>query len=95
MPTLPAYKAGRAETCWMEKINESGSGVVYYVRLPDGYMIDCGSGPVGGKRADFVRDAVNVAMKWAYEFPPVGVIESVVRNSFADEDRHNQQERKL
>jgi hypothetical protein len=87
MVCYPEYKAGRAEICTMDKVNDAGAGTVTYVRLPDGYLLDCGVSGDSAKRAEFVRDAINVVMKWANLYPPVGVIESIVRYSFADEDR--------
>jgi hypothetical protein len=92
MVCLPEYKAGRAETCQVTKVNDAGAGTVHYVRLPDGYLLDCGCGGNSQERAEVVRDAINVLMKWAYHWPPSGVIESHVRYSFADEDRWRREE---
>lgn len=84
MVCLPAYKAGRAEVCKIDRVTDVGPGPEYFVRLPDGYLLSCG---IDGIRADLVADSLNVMLKWADFYPPVGVIESIVRHSLADEDR--------
>ena len=84
MVCYPEYKAGRAEVCSIDKITEQGAGQEHFVRLPDGYLIACGWDKI---RADLVADCINVMLKWSDLYPPVGVIESIVRHSFADEDR--------
>lgn len=91
--TLPAYKCGRAEVCQF--------GDRYFVRMPDGVLIYCGSDKPttdflyaanpnrdGAKlRAELIRDAVNCVMKWTNLYPPIGSIEQQVRDSFAGEKR--------
>jgi hypothetical protein len=92
MPTLPEYKAGKAETCYVDRVTEQGAGREFFARLPDGYLINCGPDKA---RAEFLVASANVALKWAYEFPPVGVIESVVRHSFREEDAYGGERRVL
>jgi hypothetical protein len=87
--TLPAFKAGQATVCHQELASEHGVSYRYFVRLPDGYVAEMGSGRSGDKRAQAVADAINVMMKWASEFPPVGVVEQIVRMNFRDEDRRS------
>ncbi|WP_439392572.1 hypothetical protein ACRQ5Q_24430 [Bradyrhizobium sp. PMVTL-01] len=53
----------RAEICFVEKVNDQGAGAIQYVRMPDGYLVDCGYGPNSVERADFIRDAVNAAIE--------------------------------
>jgi hypothetical protein len=82
MVCLPAYKAGRAEVCAIDRITEAGAGKEYFVRLPDGYLLACGIDQV---RADLVADSLNVMLKWINFYPPVGVIEAIVQRSFEEE----------
>ena len=84
MVSLPEYKAGRAQVCKIDRVTEPGPGQEYFVCLPDGYLLACGIDQV---RADLVADALNVMLKWVDFYPPVGVIESVVRRAFEDEAR--------
>lgn len=83
MVCLPEYKRGRAETC---EVYLQGDKTCprYFVRMPDGKLVDCG---LDFGTAKLVADSVNVVLKWVDTYPPYGVIESIVRNSFADEDR--------
>jgi len=85
MVCLPEYKAGKAEVCEVDRVTDVGPGHQYYVRLPDGSLVDCG---IDKDRAKFIRDAVNVVMKWSSLYPPCGVIESVVKNNYRDETRY-------
>jgi hypothetical protein len=84
MLCFPEFKAGRAEVCKIDRVTDPGPGQEYFVRLPDGYLLACGIDQV---RAELVADSLNVMLKWASFYPPVGVIESIVRYSFAEEDR--------
>lgn len=85
MVCLPEYKAGRAIVGKTTRVGSHGPGTVHYVLLPDGYLIECG---LDEKRAAFLRDAVNVVMKWADEYPPIGIIDSIVKYGFQDEQRY-------
>lgn len=90
MPTFPEFKVGRAEVCEITHVTDCGPGPQYFVRLPDGYLIECG---IDKKRAGFVADCINLPLKWSNTYPPIGVIESVVRFDFADEDRYAHQQK--
>jgi hypothetical protein len=47
-----------AETCFVDKVTDQGAGSVWYVRLGDGYLLECSS----SQRAEFVRDCINSAV---------------------------------
>jgi hypothetical protein len=87
MVCLPEFKAGRAELCRMEKINDAGAGMVYYVKLPDGYLIDCGSSRGSSERAEAIVGLVNALMRWAGHWPPTGDMTAILENNFIDEMR--------
>lgn len=84
MVCYPEFKAGRAEVCHIEKINDQGAGTVHYVRLPDGYLLDCGSASVSIERAETVAALVNALMRWEGQWPPVGNVDAILERNFED-----------
>lgn len=88
MVTLPEFKAGRAEFCRIERVTDLGPGDEYFVRLPDGYLLPCGTRRDGERRAEVITGLVNVLMRWEGSWPPAGAIEYVIQNNFVDELRY-------
>lgn len=86
MPNLPEFKAGKAEVC---KAHTDGR-TDYLVRLPDGVVISCGSDYDGQARAAFVCEAINVVMKWADIYPPLGSLDAHVMMGIEMEGRNQQ-----
>lgn len=43
--------ANEAAVCRREIVNGEGAGTVWFVRLPDGYLLDCGYGYKADERA--------------------------------------------
>jgi len=84
MGCLPEFKAGRAEVCTIDRVTDQGAGQEYFVRLPDGYLLACGSYKGADKRADAIAGLVNVVMRWEGAWPPIGVMEAVVENNLID-----------
>ena len=54
-----ALRSDRALVAHNEKVTEAGAREVWYVVMKDGYMLDCGSGPKGEKRAEAVATKLN------------------------------------
>lgn len=94
MVCLPEFKAGRAEVCTIDRVTDQGAGQEHFVRLPDGYLLACGSYKGADKRAEAIAGLVNVVMRWEGSWPPIGVMESVVERNlmdvFADRARRGQ-----
>lgn len=87
MACLPEFKAGRAEVCRIEKVNDQGTGMIYYAKLPDGYLLDCGNSRGAPERAKAIVDLVNVLMKWEGHWPPIGVVDAIIDNNLVREWR--------
>lgn len=87
MVCLPEFKAGRAETCEIDRVTDQGAGKEYFVRLPDGYLLPCGSWLGAEKRAETLAALVNVLMRWEGQWPPVGNVDAILEGNFIDEMR--------
>jgi len=46
--------------CRNARVTDMGPGFIYYVRLTDGYLIECGCDPDAEKRAEKVAHAINL-----------------------------------
>lgn len=57
--TYEEIASEKALVCRTEKITDAGAGTVWYVLLADGYLLDCGSGPAGEKRARDLAWVIN------------------------------------
>lgn len=84
MVCLPEFKGGRAETCELDRVTDQGAGKEYFVRLPDGYLLPCGSWLGADKRAKAIADLVNVVMRWEGSWPPAGNMDAVVEGNIID-----------
>lgn len=50
-----------AEYCFFDKVISDGVGRIHFVRLEDGYLMDCGTGLDAEKRARTVAGKLNKA----------------------------------
>jgi hypothetical protein len=57
--------SNEAAVCRREIVNGDGAGTVWFVRLPDGYLLDCGYGYKADERAaEITRRFSQTVMEW-------------------------------
>jgi len=59
--TLAMPPAELATVCRREVVNADGAGTIWYVRLYDGYLIDCGYGYGADARAADIARRLNLS----------------------------------
>lgn len=63
--TYEEIASDKALVCRTEKVTDAGAGTIWYVLLADGYLLDCGSGPGGQKRAEELAETINGRASYA------------------------------
>lgn len=57
--TYAEITSEKALVCRTERVTDAGGGTIWFVLLADGYLLDCGSGPGGQKRAQELAKIIN------------------------------------
>ncbi len=52
-----------ARVAHRDVVTEQGAGVQHFAVCPDGYLVECGGGDAGFKRARAIMNAVNAWLK--------------------------------